>query len=77
MWGDEGGSALTDRRTSMIVLLLILWTTTPGLGYAIPLQWFETVEACQKEEARLALALGQVFPPEPRLSVECHTSIQG
>ena len=56
----------------MIVLLLVLWTTTPGLGYAVPLQVFDTVEACKAEEARVSAALEQVFPPEPRLSVECH-----
>ena len=72
MRGDEDGSARANRRTPMIVLLLILWTTTPGLGYAVPLQWFETVEACKAEEARVSVALEQVFPPEPRLSVECH-----
>ena len=57
----------------IVVLLMIIMSATPGLGYAVTIHTYPTAEACEAERVRITEAMIEVYPVEEQnFTFECH-----
>ena len=57
----------------LVVLIMIIMSATPGLGYAVTIHTYPTAEECEAERVRITAAMVEVYPVEEQnFTFECH-----